>query len=83
MVQGLNEFLNDRKAKEICRWGGHLPAEKVNEILSRRIRTEKVAIKDIKLRTFISEGNTRTTTCGRTSTTSPTAACARASTAWW
>lgn len=59
MVQGLNEFLNDRKAKEICRWGGHLPAEKVNEILSRRIRTEKVAIKDIKLRTFISEGNTR------------------------
>lgn len=59
MVQGLNEFLNDRKAKEICRWGGHLPAKKVNEILSRRIRTEKVAIKDIKLRTFISEGNTR------------------------
>ena len=31
----------------------------MSEILSRRIRTEKVAIKDIKLRTFISEGNSR------------------------
>ena len=59
MVQGLNEYLNARKAAEIARWGGHLPAERVSEILSRRIRTEKVAIKDIKLRTFISEGNSR------------------------
>lgn len=59
MVQGLNEYLNARKAAEIARWGGHLPVERVSEILSRRIRTEKVAIKDIKLRTFISEGNSR------------------------
>lgn len=59
MVQGLNEYLNDWKAKEILRWGGHLPEDRVNKILSRRIRTEKVAIKDIKLRTFISEGNSR------------------------
>lgn len=59
MVQGFNEYLNEQKAKEIARWGGYLPPEKVHEILSRRIRTEKVAIKDIKLRTFISEGNSR------------------------
>lgn len=59
MVQGFNEHLNEQKAKEIARWGGYLPPEKVHEILSRRIRTEKVAIKDIKLRTFISEGNSR------------------------
>lgn len=59
MVQGFNEYLNARKASEIARWGGYLPAERVSEILSRRIRTEKVAIKDIKLRTFISEGNSR------------------------
>lgn len=59
MVQGLNEYLNERKAKDLAQWGGHLPADKVGEILSRRIRTEKVAIKDIKLRTFISEGNSR------------------------
>lgn len=59
MVQGFNEYLNAAKAAEIARWGSYLPVEKVNEILSRRIRTEKVAIKDIKLRTFISEGNSR------------------------
>ena len=59
MVQGFNEYLNERKAQEIARWGSYLPAERINEILSRRIRTEKVAIKDIKLRTFISEGNSR------------------------
>lgn len=59
MVQGFNEYLNASKAAEIARWGSYLPVEKVNEILSRRIRTEKVAIKDIKLRTFISEGNSR------------------------
>ena len=33
--------------------------EELKQILSQRIRSEKVAIKDIKLRTFIAEGNTR------------------------
>ena len=59
MVQGFNEYLNNQKAEEIARWGNYLPADRVRQILSRRIRTEKVAIKDIKLRTFISEGNSR------------------------
>lgn len=59
MVQGFNEYLNEQKVAEIARWGGHVPVEQLNRILSRRIRTEKVAIKDIKLRTFISEGNSR------------------------
>lgn len=59
MVHGFDEYLNRRKAEEIARWGSYLPPDKLNEILSRRIRTEKVAIKDIKLRTFISEGNSR------------------------
>lgn len=59
MTQGFNEYLNASKAAEIARWGNYLPADKIKEILSRRIRTEKVAIKDIKLRTFISEGNSR------------------------
>ncbi|MDE7388004.1 MAG: amidophosphoribosyltransferase, partial [Muribaculaceae bacterium] len=59
MVQGFNEYLNEQKAAEIARWGGHVPVEQLSKILSRRIRTEKVAIKDIKLRTFISEGNSR------------------------
>ena len=39
---------------------GHSPSlEELEQILSRRIRSEKVAIKDIKLRTFIAEGNSR------------------------
>ncbi len=59
MVQGFNEHLNHLKVEEISRWGSYLPPERVKEILSRRIRTEKVAIKDIKLRTFISEGESR------------------------
>lgn len=59
MVQGLNEFLNDWKAREIERCQDHLSSEEIGTILSRRIRTEKVAIKDIKLRTFISEGASR------------------------
>lgn len=59
MVQGFNEYLNDCKVDEMARWGSYLPAERIKEILSRRIRTEKVAIKDIKLRTFISDGSSR------------------------
>lgn len=59
MVQGFNEYLNHCKVEEMARWGSYLPPERMREILSRRIRTEKVAIKDIKLRTFISEGASR------------------------
>ena len=39
--------------------GPNISHEQLSAILSRRIRYEKVAIKDIKLRTFITEGNTR------------------------
>lgn len=59
MVQGFNEYLNGQKVEEMARWGSYLPAERIREILSRRIRTEKVAIKDIKLRTFISDDSSR------------------------
>ena len=59
MMQGLNEYLNDLKAKQIAELGHKPTQEELEQILSRRIRSEKVAIKDIKLRTFIAEGNTR------------------------
>ena len=59
MLQGLDEYLNDLKARQIASLD-HAPThEELERILSRRIRSEKVAIKDIKLRTFIAEGNTR------------------------
>lgn len=59
MIQGFNEHLNRRKAEELAAAGPGLTVAKIEEILNRRIRTEKVAWKDIKLRTFISEGNSR------------------------
>lgn len=59
MIHGLNEYLNHQKAKEILAAGPHISRERIEQILNRRIRSEKVAIKDIKLRTFISEGASR------------------------
>ena len=59
MLQGLDEYLNQEKVFQIDALE-HTPShEQLERILSRRIRSEKVAIKDIKLRTFIAEGNTR------------------------
>ena len=59
MLQGFNEWLNSQKADEIARLGSHVTPEALSRILSRRIRSEKVAWKDIKMRTFIAEGNSR------------------------
>lgn len=59
MLQGFNEYLNRRKVEEIERLGSHVTHDDLNRILSRRIRSEKVAWKDIKMRTFIAEGNSR------------------------
>ena len=61
MLEGLDNYLNQLKIKQIEALG-HTPShEELKQILSQRIRSEKVAIKDIKLRTFIAEGNTVTT----------------------
>ena len=59
MLQGFNEWLNSQKADEIARLGSHVTPGALSRILSRRIRSEKVAWKDIKMRTFIAEGNSR------------------------
>lgn len=59
MVQGLNNYLNDIKNEQIRNNVGKLTPKYLDKLLSMSIRTEKVAIKDIKLRTFISEGNIR------------------------
>lgn len=59
MLDGFDNYLNHLKIKEIEALG-HIPThEELDKILSMRIRSEKVAIKDIKLRTFIAEGNSR------------------------
>ena len=57
--KGSDVYLNQLKAERIRGLGKDVTPEKVEQILSMRIRSEKVAIKDIKLRTFIAEGNNR------------------------
>ena len=59
MVEAAQDFLNQRKNKYILDNRKTLTAEKLEEILSVKIRTEKIAIKDAKLRTFITEDSSR------------------------
>ena len=61
MLEGLGEYLVAEKAEQIKAISGSDPeyAEKLNRIVSRHLRFEKIAIKDIKLRTFIAEGTAR------------------------
>lgn len=59
MVEGLNEQLNRQKALMIQALGDNLTDDKLQEILALHIRGEKIANKDIKLRTFIAEGASR------------------------
>lgn len=59
LLEGLNEYLNKLKKDWITDRSHLLREEELEQILSMRVRSEKVAIKDIKLRTFIAEGNSR------------------------
>ena len=61
MVEAANDFLNQRKNQFILDNRKTLTKEKLEEILSVKIRTEKIAIKDAKLRTFITEDSSRDT----------------------
>lgn len=59
MMEGLEEYLNSRKSVDLLGTTDSVSSFRADQILSRRIRTEKLAIKDIKLRTFIAENNCR------------------------
>lgn len=59
MMEGLEEYLNSRKSVDLLGTTDNISSYRADQILSRRIRTEKLAIKDIKLRTFIAENNSR------------------------
>ncbi|MFT4781753.1 MAG: amidophosphoribosyltransferase [Psychroserpens sp.] len=59
MIETVEQHLNERKTRTILDGGGKLSAETVTEILSERPRIEKIAIKDVKLRTFITEDSSR------------------------
>ena len=59
MLEGFKEYMNEQKIKEIESLDHKPTHEELTRIMNRYVRGEKVAIKDIKLRTFIAEGNTR------------------------
>ncbi len=59
MLHGFKHYINELKIKQIEQLG-HIPThEELEQIIHTYIRSEKVAWKDIKLRTFITEGNSR------------------------
>lgn len=55
LVKGMEDYLNQRKVDRILSWGTDIEEEKLHELVNRKIRQEKIAIKDVKLRTFITE----------------------------
>lgn len=59
MIEGLEQYLNHLKAEQIIS-NPNMTKEEIQTLLNKRVRSEKVVIKDIKLRTFISEGASRT-----------------------
>jgi len=59
MIETVEDYLNVKKTKAILSGGGKMSAKKVTEILEERPRIEKIAIKDVKLRTFITEDSSR------------------------
>ena len=59
MTEAAEDLLNQQKTAKILAGGKDLSAKKVTEILSERARFEKIAIKDVKLRTFIADDSSR------------------------
>jgi len=59
LVKGMEDYLNQIKVQRILSWGDDVTEEKLQEMVTRKIRQEKIAIKDVKLRTFITEDANR------------------------
>lgn len=59
MVAGVEEHMHKKAKDEILKRGKNITIEELDQFVSLRPRVEKVAIKDIKLRTFITQDDTR------------------------
>ena len=59
LLHGFKQHLNEQKIQKIASLGHTPTAEELSDILNEYVRSEKVAWKDIKLRTFSTEGNSR------------------------
>ena len=59
LIKGMEQYLNNIKVERILSWGKDVDPEKLTEMVNRKIRQEKIAIKDVKLRTFITQDANR------------------------
>ena len=59
LIQGVEDYLNQVKIDHILSRGKYLTREELEKIINQRPRVEKIAVKDVKLRTFISEDKGR------------------------
>lgn len=59
LLKGAEDYLNKIKIERIMSWGKDFDEEKLSEMINRKVRMEKIAIKDVKLRTFITEDSSR------------------------
>ena len=59
LIKGAEDYLNKIKTERILGWQKDFDEEKLTEMINRKVRIEKIAIKDVKLRTFITEDNSR------------------------
>ena len=59
LLKGAEDYLNKIKIERILSWGNDYDEEKLSEMINRKVRMEKIAIKDVKMRTFITEDSSR------------------------
>lgn len=59
LTKGCEDYLNKIKLERILSWGNQVDPVKLEEMIQRRVRMEKIAIKDVKMRTFITQDVSR------------------------
>jgi len=59
MIKGLEDYLNEEKIKQISELGDNPNQADIRDIILQRARVEKIAVKDAKLRTFITQDDSR------------------------
>jgi len=59
LLKGMEDYLSEVKVQRILSWGKDFTPDQLTEMVNRRVRVEKLAIKDVKMRTFITEDSSR------------------------
>jgi amidophosphoribosyltransferase len=59
LLKGAEDYLSKIKVEKILSWGKDFDEEKLTAMINRKVRIEKIAIKDVKLRTFITADASR------------------------